>query len=295
MVGREVPARVIIVELAADLLPPILAILRKLLTVLDAIGPAGRQLSGLGAGSRRFSDAFAGTRRTDAGACWVMEQEGDVTVRGVTAPVDVSMGKMLDIFFNELNFAAIGQIEAGNGKFGVLFNGIYADVSPGSEVRRLDFSSRFRLAILDCAFTCALDGVPDRLRLPPSSQFELLAGVRYNSLSAGLTVTGPRGNTATAGGTEDWVDPIIGARLRVPLRPCLTAQVRGDIGGFGIGEASQCTWNIEATLEYRCSPRCSLFAGYRWLDIDYSNGSGSRRFGFDMHLSGPLVGLALDF
>jgi opacity protein-like surface antigen len=177
----------------------------------------------------------------------------------------------------------------------VIFNGIYADVSPGTQVRRLDFASSLRLTILDLALTYELDGVPDRLCLPPGSRFEVLAGVRYNSLSAGLTVTGPRGNSATDQGTEDWLDPIIGCRLRVPLRECLTAQVRGDIGGFDIGDASRFTWNIEATLEYRRSERWSLFAGYRWLDIDYTTRSGNRTFGFDMNLNGPLVGIALDF
>jgi hypothetical protein len=226
---------------------------------------------------------------------WALSMEGDVTVRGVTAPVDVSIGKVLDLFLNDLNFAAIGQIEAKRGRIGFLVNGIYADVSPGSQIRRLDFSTRFRTSLIDVLATYELEGVHSWLSLPPEARFELLAGFRFNSLSSGLTVTGPRGNSATASGTEDWFDPILGARFRLPLCQNLTAQVRGDVGGFGIGEASQFVWNLEAILEYRCTSRASLFAGYRVLDIDYTSGSGSRRFGFDMTLSGPLAGLALDF
>jgi len=140
-----------------------------------------------------------------------------------------------------------------------------------------------------------VQAVPDLLGLPCGSQFEMLAGVRYVALSAGLTVTGPRGNSVSASGTEDWFDPIVGCRLRVPLGERLTGQVRGDIGGFDIGEASRFTWNIEALLEIRCTERCSLFGGYRWLDIDQVSGDGRDRFGFDMNLNGPLVGFVLDF
>lgn len=226
---------------------------------------------------------------------WAPGFHGDLTVRGETASVDVSVGKMLDIFFNDLNFAALGQVEASNGRFGFIFNGVYADVSLGKQIRNLDFSSAFRMAILDAAATYELGGIPDALGLPCGSRFEILAGVRYTSLSSGLTVTGPRGNSATASGTQDWFDPILGTRLRVPLTECLTAQVRGDIGGFNIGDASRFTWNIEAVLEYRLSESFSLLGGYRWLDYDYVSGSGNQRFGWDMNLNGPVVGLALDF
>jgi hypothetical protein len=226
---------------------------------------------------------------------WAFGLEGDLTVRRVTAPVDLSIGKMLDIFVNELNFAAIGQIEASNGRVGMIFNGIYADISPGKEVRRLDFSSDFRMSLLDWTATCELPGVAEALPLPCGSRLEALAGVRYYYLSAGITVTGPRGNSATGSGTEEWLDPIIGTRLRVPLCGCLTAQVRGDIGGFDIGDASRFSWNIEAMLEYRCSSRCSLLAGYRWLDVDYERGSGRNQFGFDMNMNGPVIGLTFDF
>jgi hypothetical protein len=226
---------------------------------------------------------------------WVPGMEGDVTVRGVTAPVDVSIGRVLDIFFGDLNAAGIIQLEGSNGRCGFLFNGVYADVSPGRQVRQLDFSSDFRTTILDLAGTLNLEGLPDRLGLPCGSRFELLAGVRYVALSAGLTVTGPRGNSVSASGTEDWFDPIIGCRARVPLFERLTGQLRGDIGGLDIGEAPRFTWNVEAILEYQWTTRCSLFGGYRWLDIDRVTGDGRGRFGFDMNLNGPLLGLAIDF
>jgi hypothetical protein len=226
---------------------------------------------------------------------WALGLHGDLTVNNVTAGVDASIGKVLNILANDINFAAIGQVEASNGQWGVIFNGVYADVSPGTQVHNLDFSSHFAMSILDLTATYEFKQVPEALCLPQGSRFEVLAGVRYISLSAGLTVTGVRGDSASRSDTEDWFDPIIGSRLRVPLSDRVTAQVRGDIGGFNIGDASRFTWNIEATTEFRCNERCSLFAGYRWLDIDRVSGSGNRRFGFDMNLNGPLAGIAFGF
>jgi hypothetical protein len=60
--------------------------------------------------------------------------------------------------------------------------------------------------------------------------------------------------------SRGWFDPIVGCRLRVRLRERLTEQVRGDIGGFDIGEASRFTWNVEALLEVRCSTRARSLA-----------------------------------
>jgi hypothetical protein len=227
---------------------------------------------------------------------WIPGFHGDVSLKNTTVPVDVSIGKMFDLFTDHLNAAAIGQVEASNGTFGFIFNGIYADISVGKQVNRLDFSSGFSMAILDGTLTYQVNGLPELLYLPTGSQFEFLAGARYYSLDAGLTVTGPRGRfSRTAKAESDWADPIIGGRLRVPLYPNLTGQVRGDFGGFGIGDASQITWNIEATLEYQLTRHISLMAGYRWLDIDRNSQSQDQNFGWNMTLSGPIVGLAIDF
>src|SRR5687768_4868128 len=43
---------------------------------------------------------------------WIPGFEGDLTVRGRTAPVDVSVGKTADVLFSNLNFVGLGQIEA---------------------------------------------------------------------------------------------------------------------------------------------------------------------------------------
>lgn len=226
---------------------------------------------------------------------WIPGFHGDQTIRGVKAPVEVSIAKTWDIIFDSIDFGAMGQFEGSNGRFGFIFNGLYIDVSPKQRVRNLNFTEDLVATILDLTATVNLLEDPESLGLPCGSRLELLGGFRYVALSGGLRVNGPFGRSLFARGTVDWFDPIVGSRARVPLTDRLTAQVRGDVGGFDWAEASRFTWNIEATLEYKFNCRTSLIAGYRWLDIDKVEGSGREKFQFDMNLNGPILGFAFGF
>ena len=222
---------------------------------------------------------------------WVTEMDGDLTIRNETAPVFVSMGEMWDLFTHDLNMAFLGQVEAKFGRVGLLANGVYMDLSPGGQVRRLQFNSDFTQSIIDLAMTYDVLGGGQSANCGRSAQFELLAGARYNSLNGVITLTGPRGNTVTDGGAEDWTDLIVGARTNVPLGERWSLLARADVGGFGISGSSQITWNVEAAAEYQCSERSSMFAGYRALWIDYTNGD----FGYDMRIDGPMAGFVFKF
>lgn len=91
--------------------------------------------------------------------------------------------------------------------------------------------------------------------------------------------------------TETWVDPSIVARIKYPTTPTSKwhFQLRGNIGGFGIG--SDFYWQLQAYAGYRFSKLFSLSAGYRVIDIDYKNGSGNDYFKYDMTTFGPVIRL----
>ena len=222
---------------------------------------------------------------------WLPEMDGNVTIRGETAPAFVSVGELWDLFTHDLNMAFLGQIEAKYGRVGLVANGVYMDLSPGGEVRGLQFNSSYAQTIIDLFATYDLLGGDQSCNCGRSAQFELLAGVRYNSLNGDITLTGPRGNTVSRSGAEDWTDLIVGARGRFPLNERLALLARADVGGFGINGCSQLTWNVEAAAEYQCSKRASVFAGYRLLKIDYTRGD----FGYDMRIDGPMAGFVIAF
>jgi len=70
---------------------------------------------------------------------------------------------------------------------------------------------------------------------------------------------------------------------------------RGDIGGFGIGDAAQFSWQAAAEFAFRVSRRVAIVAGYRILEYDTIVGQGEDRNGTDLRQQGPIIGAGIAF
>jgi hypothetical protein len=228
---------------------------------------------------------------------WAAELKGDATLRGRTGPVDVSFSDLLD----NLDIAFMGRAEAWKGRWGLFFDGLYMDL--GAE-----FSTPQGLvsADIDVKMTMLEFGLGYRLwetqvgkEGSQKLSFDLLGGGRYMNLEGEVDIVpgGPLGVLPgrTFGRREEWVDPIVGGRLRWDINEKLAAAVRFDFGGFGIGEGSNLTWNFVAGIDYKLKENMSLKAGYRIFDIDYDSGSGTNKFGIDAQFRGPIFGLTMKF
>jgi opacity protein-like surface antigen len=124
---------------------------------------------------------------------------------------------------------------------------------------------------------------------------EPFAGGRYHYLKQEIDLSAGGSPITTLGGSEDWVEPIVGGRIALVLTEKLKFLLRGDVGGFGIGSASDLTWNLIAALDFQPWEKTSLKLGYRHFDMDYEKGSGTRAFGFDGQIYGPQVGVTFYF
>lgn len=98
-------------------------------------------------------------------------------------------------------------------------------------------------------------------------------------------------------GSINWIDPLVGARLRRRMRSGEEIYLRGDVGGFNAG--SQFTWNLTAAYAFEVcagdTATLSGLIGYRLLDVDYTRGQGYTLYTFDTLMQGPLLGLAINF
>jgi hypothetical protein len=132
----------------------------------------------------------------------------------------------------------------------------------------------------------------------------MLAGGRYwhQRLDVDLALAGTlsfdglvvSGNTALASsGAVQWIDPIIGARLRHSPAVGEELSVRGDVGGFGAG--SKFTWQVLAAYNWRLCQQGWLtldgYLGYRALSVDYEDGEGVNRYEYDVVQQGPVIGV----
>jgi len=226
---------------------------------------------------------------------WLTEMHGDVGVHGVTGPLDISFGRMWNLDFHELDFAFLGQLEANYGRAGFLANGAFFELQPGTHIRSFELAGRVSQTALDLDFTYTLFGTPDTRCGCDHFKFDLLGGIRYYSLTGDITITGPRDNTVNDSGALAWSDLVFGGRFQIPVNDKWTLQARGDAGGFGINGCSRMAWNVETLAVYHCSETCSLFAGWRWLDVNYVRGQGRDQFTYDVQTDGPLVGLTIKF
>jgi hypothetical protein len=122
----------------------------------------------------------------------------------------------------------------------------------------------------------------------PRLTVDAFTGFRYWHLGASLRFEpSPLGNTLST--TQNWADPLLGARFQTPLGRKLRFTLFGDVGGFGAG--SQLEWQVVPALGYQLNERFTLQAGYRYLYVDYRNGG----FKYDARMNGLLLGTTIRF
>src|SRR5262249_2261027 len=118
---------------------------------------------------------------------------------------------------------------------------------------------------------------------------DVMAGARFWRLDNSIDLFQGSSTSVAVGQTENWVDPVLGARFRVNFKKGWFANLKGDVGGFGAG--SQLTWQIYSGVGKQFKEKYSVLLGYRYLDVDYVNGG----FLFDTHMSGLLAGFNIRF
>ena len=120
---------------------------------------------------------------------------------------------------------------------------------------------------------------------------KLYAGLRYVYLRQTIDPA----QASRLGGSEDWVEPVIGTQILMPVAERWDATLRADISGFGVGSASDKTTNFLVGGGYNTEGGAALLFGYKWYDIDYSKGSGSNEFGLDGTFDGPYLAYVFRF
>ena len=236
---------------------------------------------------------------------WMLSIDAEGTIGGnlssISADVDLSFGDVVDY----LDFGLMGRVEAWKGKWGLTFDGLFLNLSADKSFKGRSGITNFNLdvdaRIGSADFALAYRLLEQRFgnENKQSLAFEPYGGLRYTYLreKVDLTVDIPGVGSAgrTLGTSEDWVEPFVGGRVIWGLNDKLAINIAGDAGGFGIGSASDLTWQIKGGVDYKLSENTTLYAGYRYLELDYSRGSGANEFGVDLRAKGPFVGLTILF
>jgi len=113
---------------------------------------------------------------------------------------------------------------------------------------------------------------------------DLIFGGRFYGLETEIDIVGA---PLRIDKDKDWADAMLGARYIWTITDKWDFIARGDIG-FG---GSDLALNLAGLFNYQPLKHVSLLFGYRYMDIDYEDGSGADLFKYDMTMHGPLLGV----
>ena len=250
---------------------------------------------------------------------WLPFLTGDVTIKGRAAQIDVHPIEVLEhldavpwmsyiearkgplAFYNDIFYAKLG-IDVSRTKS---LSGLTLDATLGADFTQAVIEVG---AAYEVTNWCSNSGAKSSDALSRCTAIDLLAGARYwhqdlsinFALAGGLDTTGlvlAGGRAIARSGSVDWIDPLVGIRLRHQLAPGQQLVLRGDIGGFGVG--SEFSWNLLGAYSWQIATRNGVtyagILGYRLLSVDYQTGSGVNRYEYDVLQHGPLLGLSVAF
>jgi hypothetical protein len=252
---------------------------------------------------------------------WATSLSGHTTVKGVTTDIDASFFDILDHteFPKDLfQVAAFG--EARYGRLALLADLAYMKVGVGPDLAHtrgtdkvngsVGASAGLTVEMFIAEFAAAYEvarwgGATSRGSI---TAFDLYAGGRawWQRGEARVQASGTLNifnftqnadGTLSASDNVNWVDPVVGARLRHQFVPGLDLSISGDIGGFDVG--SKFSWQALATLNYEFAKTENVswtgMIGYKALSVDYSKGSGLSTYEYDMTMYGPIFGVTARF
>jgi len=211
---------------------------------------------------------------------WSQAITGDVKVKGVENNVDVTFSDT----FNALKFFFMGHYEGMKGHWGVLFDVNYVQLEkdndhPGGLVPGKR-QYKVNQALVELA-------IPYRLTWKPVVA-DVFVGGRYNYNYGEIVIPSKPLNVSD---TVAWVDPFVGGRIFIPLDKKWYIGLRGDIGGFGIGNASDLALNGNASINWQLNELFSLHAGYRAYYLKYNEGQNE----WNATQHGPWFGIGFTF
>jgi opacity protein-like surface antigen len=220
---------------------------------------------------------------------------GSTGAKGIETDVDVPFSNVWD----HLNFAFMGAFEARKGRWGLIFDGIYADLRDENSSTWQD-GSLSKTVNVDTILTETIYqfAVGYRVYETPRVKLDVLGAARYTRLDTKLDIRSspgevfPGGDRSTSVNTS-WWDPVIGARVIVPFAEHWDFVGYADYGGFNY--QSNPTYQALAGVNWSITDTFTAKAGYRYLYQDYTDDGSSSKFTWDMALQGAYLGLGIAF
>lgn len=185
---------------------------------------------------------------------WAAGLDGDMAAEGVGSEIDTGYSFLS---LDNLDLTLAASVEARKGRWTVLLDALYVEFNDAFDRPLVDADAELSGGYLETSAAYPAVNVPG---------LEMLFGMRYVAVDGTVRLTpGPDGSAS-----ENWLDPLVGARYRHEFNDRWSVTLRGDVGGFGV--ASELTTNVSAVFGYRLTDAMTLRFGYRALQMDFEDG-----------------------
>lgn len=185
---------------------------------------------------------------------------------------------------SNLDMVFMGTFQTQRDRWGFVGDLLYLDLS-NSKDTPLGLFGEANVGIT----TTALSGYAlYRVTTDPAIAFDIGAGFRAFDLDVDLALTPGIAAGFSQNLSGSWVDPLIAARVAVPLNDEWSLTGFADWGGSGGDDE---TWQLFGSVKYAFSDKWSTQVGYRYMEI--SKELSGRDVSVD--LGGPVVAVAFKF
>jgi hypothetical protein len=188
---------------------------------------------------------------------------------------------------DNLDFAFMGAVEARTGRWGFIGDFIYFNVSPDAPTPK---GLAFSQVVVDTKLTMLSGYGMYRVFDDTKTTVDLGFGARAYWSDVTTTFSGNLAATRVFDASDNWVDPLLAARIRTDFNDKWYGALFLDGGGFGVGSDS--TYQVIATVGYRINDKWAVQGGYRYIDIDKGEDDASD---LNITLSGPIIGAVYRF
>lgn len=255
------------------------------------------------------------------GYAWLMGITGSVTARGQNIATNASFIDLVQKSDSLVGF--MGYFEADKGKVGIYTDLVFSklgfaasQVDYRNPLPRLKISTQASAALTYQVFIAEMGGVYEVAKWKHSetswTALDGLLAFRYwnNQLvgtfdadvnfDIGRRFKFERSFGLAIDRTDviQWVDPVIGFRVRHQFTPRQELMVRGDIGGFGLS-GNQFSWQAVAAYGYgwflEGGQKLTAMVGFRALSVNYSSGWGDEATAINEVMYGPIIGVSFRF
>ena len=191
----------------------------------------------------------------------------------------------------QLDYGGMLYLSANKGRWGFFLNSVYAVLSDTTTLAHVNIKGTNHFGI----FTGGISYEVFRACFCRFGQMQEIyiepyLGARFTLDNSTITIL----NTSVSD-NQNWTDPIVGARFTYLINPQWRAIFSADGGGTNLH--FDYSYNAAALAGFT-PPRwnnTTFYLGYRYLFQHYTTGVGINRFGWNMNIFGPVLGVAFGF